>query len=101
MVQPDEVAPEGYPQLTASSTDEEIDERVRRVGHVWNHPAGTAAMETRLNKGVVDSKCRVHGVEGLRVVDASVIPVSIAAHLMVCVYAIGWRMGDVIAEAYR
>lgn len=101
MVQPDEVAPEGYPQLTASSTDEEIDERVRRVGHVWNHPAGTAAMETKLSKGVVDSKCRVHGVEGLRVVDASVIPVSIAAHLMVCVYAIGWRMGDVIAEAYR
>jgi 5-(hydroxymethyl)furfural/furfural oxidase len=39
------------------------------------HPAGTCAMGQRRNPlAVVDPECRVRGVEGLRVVDASVMP---------------------------
>jgi choline dehydrogenase-like flavoprotein len=86
---------------TTSSTDEDIDEHVKSSGHSWNHPAGTAAMETAINKGVVDSKCRVHGVAGLRAVDASVLPVPIAAHCMVCVYALGWKVADLIADSLQ
>ena len=84
--------------LSATSTDAEIDERVKSEGYVWSQAAGTAAMDTSLARGVVDSQCRVHGVQGLRVVDASVLPAPIAAHLVVCIYALAWRIGDIIAQ---
>ena len=42
---------------------------VRRAGQTVYHPTSTCAMGA-----VVDSELRVHGVEGLRVVDASVMP---------------------------
>ena len=44
-----------------------------RAGTVF-HPVGTCAMGPDPNKAVVDSQLRVHGVDGLRVVDASVFP---------------------------
>lgn len=55
------------------------------------HAAGSASMGK-----VVDSNLRVLGVQGLRVVDASVIPVPIAAHYQACVYALAERAVDII-----
>ena len=89
-----EVPPEGFPKLTANSTDEEIDARIRRAGNTFYHAAGSASMGK-----VVDTQLRVYGVEGLRVVDASVIPVPIAAHYQACVYAIAEKAADMILEA--
>lgn len=91
-----EVPPEGYTSLTAGSTDEEIDARVRRAGNTFYHPAGSASMGK-----VVDSQLRVYGVKGLRVVDASVIPVPIAAHYQACVYAIAEKAADLISADIR
>ncbi len=46
----------------------------RFVAPMW-HPAGTARMGPAMDPlAVVDEHCRVHGIEGLRVVDASVMP---------------------------
>lgn len=48
--------------------------------------------------GVVDSRLRVYGVHGLRVCDASIMPLQIAAHLQATVYAIGEKGADMIKE---
>jgi choline dehydrogenase len=53
-----------------SDSDGDILDFVRRNMRTFYHPAGTCAMGA-----VVDSELRVHGVERLRVVDASVMPV--------------------------
>jgi len=50
--------------------------------------------------GVVDEKFRVYGVEGLRVVDASVIPMLPRANLQTLVYAIAERAAEWIREDY-
>jgi choline dehydrogenase len=54
-------------------TDEQIDAHVRATAGVTQHPVGTCAMGVGSN-AVVDSELRVHGIAGLRVVDASVMP---------------------------
>jgi choline dehydrogenase-like flavoprotein len=55
--------------VPASDSDEDIMEFVRRATQTVYHPTSTCAMGS-----VVDSRLRVNGFEGLRVVDASVMP---------------------------
>lgn len=54
-------------------TDDDIDSFIRRMGETIYHPVGTVAMGAG-NDSPVDGQLRVRGVDGLRVVDASVIP---------------------------
>ncbi len=62
------------------------------------HPVGTCAMgETE--QAVVDSELRVHGVNGLRVVDASVMPSLPSNNTMATVYAIAERGAELIRRA--
>lgn len=89
----EEVPPAGYPVLTSKSSDAELDARVRRCAGTFYHTAGTSSMGQ-----VVDTECRVKGVTGLRVVDASVVPTPISAHYMVVVYALAEQMAEIIAR---
>ena len=45
---------------------------------------------------VVDSNLGVYGVQGLRAVDASVLPLPIAGHYQACVYALAEQAVDII-----
>jgi choline dehydrogenase-like flavoprotein len=64
------------------------------------HPVGSCAMGGSLGMegGVVDEGLRVYGVHGLRVVDASVMPLQISAHLQATVYAIAEKASEMIKE---
>lgn len=64
-----EIAPGG-----SLESDDEIDAAVRRGVESAYHPCGTCKMGSGDRMDVVDSDLRVYGVEGLRVVDASVMP---------------------------
>ncbi|KAI0644103.1 alcohol oxidase [Trametes meyenii] len=60
--------------------------------------AGTAAIGPRDEGGVVDNSLKVYGTANLRVVDASVIPLHIAAHTQATIYAIAEKAADAILK---
>lgn len=64
------------------------------------HPCGSCAMLTRDKGGVVDTRLRVYGVEGLMVCDASVFPLIPRGTLMCMVYAVAERAADLIKEDF-
>ena len=71
-------------------------------GHAQNafHPAGTCAMGSGRN-AVVDLELRVHGVEGLRVADASVMPTLIRGNTTAPTVMIAERAADFIHRAMK
>ena len=53
----------------------ELEAALRERVELIYHPVGTCRMSDDGEDAVVDSQLRVHGIDGLRVVDASVMPV--------------------------
>ena len=66
---------------------------------VW-HPAGTCKMG-RDRLAVVDPELRVHGVRGLRVADAAVIPIAPSGNINAACIMIGERCADLVAGRRR
>jgi choline dehydrogenase len=71
---------------------------VRSAVCTWYHPAGTCKMGIDAG-AVVDPELRVRGVEGLRVADASIMPVVVSANTNPASLMIGWRAAGLIAGA--
>lgn len=89
-----ETPPPGMSRISSASSDAELDKRLNAMAWSWFHTGGTASMGK-----VVDSQCRVYGVKGLRVVDTSIMPLSVTAHLQAPMYAIAESAADLIAQA--
>jgi choline dehydrogenase-like flavoprotein len=59
---------------TGCAGREELEADLRRRLMLIYHPVGTALMSDTHEHAVVDSQLRVHGLQGLRVIDASIMP---------------------------
>jgi choline dehydrogenase-like flavoprotein len=85
---------------TQLQSDRELREYVRT--HAWGHHAScTCAIGPRDRDGVLDSNFQVHGVSGLRVVDASIFPKIPGFFIVSAVYMIGEKAADVILASRR
>ncbi len=79
----------------ALQSDAQLDDAMRELGGITHHPVGTCAMGTG-PLAVVDAMLRVHGVRGLRVVDASVMPSMVGGNTNATVVMIGEKAADMI-----
>jgi choline dehydrogenase-like flavoprotein len=79
--------------VPAGDSDDEIMDFVRRAGQSVYHPTSTCAIGA-----VVDPQLRVYGVDGLRVVDASVMPTVTRANTNAATIMIAEKAVDLIGE---
>ncbi len=82
---------------TAVISDEQLADDVRKRGVSNLHPVGSCSMGHGPN-AVVDPRLRVHGIAGLRVVDASIMPSIIAGNTNAPTIMIAEKASDMILQ---
>tara|TARA_R110000744_G_scaffold4636_3_gene16667 strand:+ start:632 stop:2350 length:1719 start_codon:yes stop_codon:yes gene_type:complete len=82
----------------AVQTDEEIKAYINKYIQTIYHPVGTCKMGND-EMAVVDHELRVHGIDGLRVADASIMPTIINANTNAPTIMIGEKCADLIRRA--
>jgi choline dehydrogenase-like flavoprotein len=78
-------------------SDDEIIRHIRENGLCGYHATGTCKMGGD-PLAVVDARLRVHGVDGLRVVDCSVMPTLVSGNTNGPAMALGWHAANLILE---
>ena len=84
----------------AARTDEQIEQFIRHHADTIYHPVGSC----RMGGGpldVVDTRLRVHGLDGLRVVDASIMPAIVGGNTNAPVIMVAERAAAMVAAARR
>ena len=84
-----------FPARATCRTSELID-FIRAKAETVYHPVGTCRMGSDESRAVVDPQLRVRGVEGLRVIDASVMPTLIGGNTNAPTIMIAERASDLI-----
>ncbi|GAA4416805.1 choline dehydrogenase [Nibrella viscosa] len=77
------------------SSDEAIWQHIARQVETVYHPVGTCKMGSD-EMAVVDAELRVHGIVGLRVADASIMPVIVSGNTNAAVIMIGEKAADLV-----
>jgi choline dehydrogenase len=86
--------------IVAESDDDAILEWARNTATTIYHPSGTCKMgEDKLS--VVNEKLQVHGVTGLRVADASIMPTITSGNTNAPTIMIGEKLSDMVLESTR
>ena len=93
------VASEIFPGVDIQS-DDALLEYTRQTGVSNQHPTSSCSMGTGPNT-VVDPRLRVHGIAGLRVADASIMPVAVGGNTNAPTIMIGEKAAAMILEDAR
>lgn len=81
-----------------SISDEELIRFMKEKAFTLYHPVGSARMGPSPDSSVVDLQCRVHGVKGLRVMDASIFPEQLSGHPTASIGAMAFKLSDMIKQ---
>lgn len=90
------VGEETVPGVTHQDTDEAIAAVGARQLSTGLHGTGTCRMGAKADASVVDDRLRVHGIEGLRVADCSVMPTPVSGNTNGPAMAVAWRAAELI-----
>ncbi|KZS98576.1 alcohol oxidase [Sistotremastrum niveocremeum HHB9708] len=82
--------------LSTTATDAQWQKFIAATYTPVLHPVGTVALLPQEDGGAVDPNLIVYGTQNVRVVDSSIIPIQISAHLSATVYGIAERAADII-----
>jgi choline dehydrogenase len=84
----------------AAKSDEDLLEHIRNTAGTTYHPTSTCMMGPN-ERAVVDSELRVHGMEGLRVIDASIMPAVVSGNTNAATIMIAEKGAAMILDAAR
>jgi choline dehydrogenase len=82
-------------------SDAQLIEELKWIMSPGLHGTGTCSMGTDPGNSVVDSRCRVHGMQGLRVVDCSIMPTPVSGNTNGPAMAVAARAAELILEDGR
>ncbi len=83
-----------------AQTDLQIEQLIRNYGDTIYHPVGSCRMGSS-DMDVVDAQLRVHGLQGLRVADASIMPRVVSGNTNAPVIMIAEKGADMIRTTWR
>lgn len=84
-----------FPEPGVFDSDDALDAFILATADTHCHPMGTCRMGPRDDPGaVVDERCRVRGVAGLRLADASVFPAAVRVNINLTCIMLGERVAD-------
>ncbi|KAK0184462.1 GMC oxidoreductase [Armillaria mellea] len=100
---PDPSMPWLYPGNTNPDkiSDQQLKEWITENEMATWHPASSARMGRDVTSSVVDANLKVHGIESLRVIDASVFPNQVSGHPCAVVVAVAEKAADMIKTAHN
>lgn len=88
----------GFDEVPQNATDDVWEQWVKETfTSVWHYIATLGMMKEELG-GVVDNRLKVYGIENVRAVDASVLPIQLSAHLSSSLYGIAEKAAMMIEE---
>jgi choline dehydrogenase len=82
-------------------TDAQLIEDIRNNADTVYHPCGTCRMGPDPQNNVVDSDLKVHGLAGIRVVDASIFPNLICGNINAATIMVGEKASDLILSEHE
>jgi choline dehydrogenase len=80
----------------AKQTDADLRDDIKANAYSIFHPCGTCRMGPDANSSVVDARLKVHGIDGLRIADASIFPTIPAGNINAPAMMVGQRAAEII-----
>lgn len=91
------IVEEILPGPSITSDADLIQDFRKRSGTVY-HPVSTCRMGPDAARAVVDARLHVHGLDGLRVIDASIFPENVSGNTNAPTIMVGWKGAEMVLE---